>query len=204
MPQSITYQPSPQPRAAEHGGHWLDLFHLRGIDGFVAELAADSAGNLYAAGMFTSAGGTFANNIAKWDGSGWSPLASGVEGGYPFISALVTDGAGNLYAAGDFTGAGGVTANNVAKWDGSTWSPLGSGTDGPVAALVVDSAGNLYACGTFTTAGGVAANHVAKWDGSTWSALGAGIGGESPSAGPSRWTAPALFMRAARSALPAA
>ena len=181
IPRSIAYQHSAQPRTAAQGGHWSDIFYMRGIDGWVGELAVDRAGNLYAGGLFGSAGGTFANNIAKWDGASWTPLGSGVAGGFPYVSALALDGAGNLYAAGDFTSAGGSAANNVAKWDGSTWSPLGGGTNGPVAALAVDGAGNLYACGTFTTAGGVAANHVARWNGSTWSALGAGIGGESAS-----------------------
>ena len=57
------------PRTAAQGGHWSDIFHMRGIDGWVGELAVDGAGNLYAGGMFGSAGGTFANNIAKWDGA---------------------------------------------------------------------------------------------------------------------------------------
>ena len=39
---------------------------------------AVSGTNLYAGGYFTTAGGVPANNIAKWDGSAWSALGSGM------------------------------------------------------------------------------------------------------------------------------
>src|SRR5207253_2783715 len=38
---------------------------------------ATSGSNLYVGGIFTSAGGTPANNIALWDGASWSTLAGG-------------------------------------------------------------------------------------------------------------------------------
>jgi hypothetical protein len=151
--------------------------------GYVLTLAV-SGTNLYAGGDFTNAGGMSANYIAKWDGSSWSALGSGMSGSSPYVTcvcALAVSGT-NLYAVGDFTNAGGVAANRIAKWDGSTWSALGSGI-GPnsyINALAV-SGTNLYAGGQFTTAGGVPANCIAKWDGSAWSALGWGIGGFSPS-----------------------
>jgi hypothetical protein len=145
--------------------------------GFVTALAVDGMGNLYACGVFTTAGGASANNIAKWNGTGWSALGSGVGGSSSYPSELALDGAGNLYAGGNFTTAGGVPANYVAKWDGTTWSALDSGitaffANGPVRALGVDGAGNLYAGGDFISAGGVAANQIAKWDGVAWSVPG--------------------------------
>ena len=39
-----------------------------------------SGTNLYAGGYFTTAGGVPANYIAKWDGSAWSALGSGMNG----------------------------------------------------------------------------------------------------------------------------
>ena len=111
--------------------------------------------------------------IAKWNGSSWSALGSGMNGD---VYALAVSGS-NLYAGGYFTTAGGVAANDIAKWDGSSWSALGSGM-GRLAwcvyALAV-SGSDLYAGGGFTTAGGIAANNIAKWDGSSWSALGSGM-----------------------------
>jgi hypothetical protein len=137
---------------------------------------AVSGGTLYAGGYFTNAGGSAANNIARWNGSTWSALGSGIGGPYgPGVNALAVSG-GTLLAGGYFSQAGGSAANNIAQWNGSSWSALGSGTggDGTVLALAV-SGTNLYAGGLFTQAGGNAANYIAQWNGSGWSALGSGM-----------------------------
>jgi hypothetical protein len=136
------------------------LFPWPGTSGPVYALAVDAAGNLYAGGDFTAAGGVSANRIAIWDGNAWSALGSGMNDP---VNALAVDAAGNLYAGGRFTTAGGASANHIATWDGSAWSALGSGMDGPVYALAVDGAGNLYAGGGFTTAGTHASAQVARW-----------------------------------------
>jgi hypothetical protein len=133
--------------------------YLSGQSGCVNALAV-SGTDLYAGGDFTSAGGVPANYVAKWDGSAWSALGSGVSGGLGAVWALAVSGT-NLYATGYFTNAGGVPANHIAKWDGSAWSALGSGLDQPAYALAV-SGTNLYA-----GAGG-----VAEWNGNAWSAFG--------------------------------
>jgi hypothetical protein len=142
---------------------------------------------LYAAGEFSTAGGVTVNNIARWDGSVWSPLtAPGGTGvakfGFPasvYALTVFDDGTGPaLYAGGDFATTGGVTVNYVARWDGSTWSaltgPAGTGVNGEVYTLMVFDEGSgpaLYAGGIFTTAGGVFVNRVARWDGTDWSPL---------------------------------
>jgi len=150
---------------------------------------------LYVGGVFASAGGTAAKNIAKWNGTSWSALGSGIGGGLPSVTALANfdDGSGagpELYAGGEFSDAGGVAVNNIAKWDGTSWSSLESGGSGmsggftffpPVQTLEVFDDGSgagaaLYAGGYFGTAGGVPANRIAKWDGVGWSPLGNGIG----------------------------
>ena len=41
---------------------------------------AVSGSDLYAGGRFTTAGGIAANRIAKWNGSSWSALGSGMNG----------------------------------------------------------------------------------------------------------------------------
>ena len=144
----------------------------------VAGLALDTAGNLYASGTFTHAGGTSANNIAMWNGSSWSALGSGTS---YHVSAIALDTQGNLYAGGSFSTAGGISASRVAKWNGTDWSALGAGTSGgmlnSVYAVAVAPNGNVYVGGSFASAGGVAANNIAKWDGSAWSALGTGCDG---------------------------
>ena len=113
-----------------------------------------------------------ANYIAKWNGSTWSALGTGMNG---TIWGLAIDSAGNVYAGGGFNTAGGISANSVAKWNGSAWSALGTGMNGRVNTLAIDSSNNLYAGGYFTQAGGSTVKCVAKWNGSTWSALGTGM-----------------------------
>ncbi|MFZ4656017.1 MAG: InlB B-repeat-containing protein, partial [Caldilineaceae bacterium] len=106
---------------------------------------------------FSTAGGVAANRIAKWDGSSWSSLGSGLNGD---VAALAVSGS-DLYVGGSFSTAGGVAANRIAKWDGSSWSSLGSGVRGTVFALAV-SGSELYVGGSFDRAGNKAAPNIAK------------------------------------------
>lgn len=142
----------------------------------VRALAVNGA-DIYAGGFFRSVGRVEANYIARWNGTNWSALGSGVKGSNDFsttvVSAIAVNGS-NVYVGGNFTNAGGVSANNVAKWDGNRWSALGSGLNGPVSAIVL-SGSDVYVGGSFTTAGGGSANYIAKWDGIGWSALGSGL-----------------------------
>ncbi len=153
---------------------WVSMGGLPGANGGVLALAVDTnSGTLYAGGEFTIMGTVFANRVARWNGSAWSALGSGLN---EYVYALAVDGAGHLYAGGVFTTAGGVSAKGVAKWNGSAWSALGAGlSGGEVDSLLVDGS-TLYAGGSFTNAGGTAVFHIARWNGSAWSALGAGLG----------------------------
>ena len=151
-------------------------FAMSGMNSLNYALTVDNSGNLYAGGQFTTAGGTNAKYVAKWDGSNWSALGSGISF---WVYALEVDGSGNLYAGCLFSTAGGTNANNIAKWNGATWSVLGSGVGsffgGRVLAMACDGSGNLYVGGNFSAAGGNNANNIAKWNGESWSALGSGV-----------------------------
>ena len=154
--------------------NWVSMGGLLGADSLVYSAVADGSGNLYIGGSFDAVGNALATGVAKWNGSSWSSLGSGLSPVY----ALAVSG-NTLYAGGWFTMAGGTNVNYIAQWDGTNWSSLGSGMgpmNGYVYALAV-SGTNLYAGGYFSTAGGVAAPGVAKWDGSSWTSLGAGMGG---------------------------
>ena len=163
---------------------WDPTIGQPGITGSVYALAVfdDGGGEaLYAGGAFTQAGGTAANNIAKWDGAQWSAVGSGTNNAV-YALAVYDDGTGAaLYAGGAFTTAGGVAARTIAKWNGSVWDTLGGGIDNGLAvnglAVFDDGSGMaLYVGGQFTlVGGGTSANRVARWDGSTWSGLGAGL-----------------------------
>ena len=63
-------------------GGWA-LVGASGISGDVNALATFDDGSgpaLYAGGLFTSASGTTANNVVKWNGTTWSSLAQGISG----------------------------------------------------------------------------------------------------------------------------
>jgi hypothetical protein len=118
-------------------------------------------GELIAGGSFTTAGGISASKIARWDGTDWQPLGSGMNDSVRSLTVYN----GELIAGGYFTTAGGVSANHIARWNGTTWQPLGTGTVGPdphVPALTVYN-GELIAGGPFTVAGGYASAHWARW-----------------------------------------
>ena len=162
--------------------NWISMGGIPGTDGVLYAAVSDASGNLYIGGHFAVVGDVVANGIAKWNGSSWGALGSGIGGGdYPSVRALVVSGS-DLYVGGDFTTAGGSAANRIAKWNGTSWSAVGSGMGGDypsVYALAV-SGGDLYVGGHFTTAGTVAATNIARWNGTSWSAVGSGMGGNYP------------------------
>lgn len=152
---------------------------------FTSHVHDDGSGPaLYIGGRFTSVDGVPANRIARWNGTSWSAVGSGMLGSgvTPSVNTMVTfdDGTGPaLYAGGQtFTTAGGVPANRVAKWNGTSWSAVGDGfANGIVWKLAVynDGTGDaLYAFGTFTASGATPINRMAKWNGTSWEQWGGG------------------------------
>jgi hypothetical protein len=135
---------------------------------------------LYAAGNFEQISGVTASRIARFDGTSWSSVGAGVNGGWIHSLAVYDDGTGRaLFAGGSFTSAGGAPASAVAKWDGSTWSAIGAGLqNGGAATLTVWNDGTgpkLFVGGTFAKAGALSVNNVALWDGTEWSAMRGGV-----------------------------
>ena len=140
-----------------------------GVDGPVYCLAVYK-NQLYVGGRFTTAGGTPASNIARWNGVEWSPLGSGTNGAV--YALLVRDG--ELHAGGSFTSCGGFACNSVARWDSSHWVPLGSGLNGPVFSIA-EYQRRLFIGGGFTRVGEKLANWIAQWDGSNWKEVSGGL-----------------------------
>jgi len=172
------------------GAGCQDLDNDLGVD---AMAVFDDDGNgphlpaLYAGGDFNEAGGIPIARIAKWDGSSWSPLGTGMNDAVHALASFDDDGAGPhpaaLYAGGWFSTAGGVQTKGIARWDGASWSDVGGGLNPSYSIYTLtvfddDGAGPhlpvLIAGGSFSTIAGVNADNIARWDGSSWSPLGSG------------------------------
>lgn len=83
--------------------------------------------SVYVGGEFDYAGGTLApvgdaNNVARWNQTGWEALRTGVGGGE--IDNLYVADNGDVYAFGDFTSVDGFPINKSARWRKGYWLPF--------------------------------------------------------------------------------
>lgn len=167
-------------RAQTCTAHWTENLGYPGVRGHVYDMIEwdDGSGTaLYIAGDFTLAGSARSECIARWDGTAWTSLGSGVGDGFTsnIVSALaIHDGA--LYAAGHLTTGAGAAGNGIVRWDGAQWTAVGGGvppsepeyyySDGRVAAALAVFGGELY-CGMrepFNTF----LSPLGRWDGLSW------------------------------------
>lgn len=153
------------------------------LNGPVTDLAIAPDGQLYVAGLFTSVSGMTANGIARWDGTAWHTLGSGLTGSPSATNAIRTlsfDSMGHLYAGGSFSGMGGVSGTRLlARWDGTTWQSMGDAfgslPGSPEVRSILADGTSVYVGGAFASAAGVPnTRSIAVWNTSngTWSALG--------------------------------
>lgn len=107
-------------------------------------------GDIYAIGAFTGVNGVAANRIAKYNGTSWSALGTGLDN---TALDLYFANNGQLYVGGSFHTAGGVTVNHIARWDGLAWRVVGTpaGLNDSVTTII---GGNdprtIYCGGAFT------------------------------------------------------
>ena len=129
-------------------------------------LAICLSGNdiIVSCGPFAQEGNIETNYIARWDGSHWSSIGTGLD---DYVLDIAAGSGDTLYVCGW------VYDRGLAMWDGTSWSFLGSANSLPRKIAVNGS--DVYVVGDFTEIGGIHANYIAKWDGSTWSALGDGL-----------------------------
>src|SRR5438874_1968203 len=129
------------PAQSFSDANWTSI----GATGPVFAAVTDGSGSLYIGGSFTTVGNVFATNVARWNGTSWSSLGSGIRGPPANVSALAVSGT-DLYAGGFFTKAGGTPAKYVAKWDGTNWAPLGAGMGGalPIVNAIAVSGNDVY------------------------------------------------------------
>ena len=130
-------------------------------------------GNIIAGGYWISYNGDTMNDIARWDGTTWQPLGTGIYVGPGYASWVrcLKVFNGELYVGGYFEFAGGVPARGIAKWNGTSWSDVGGSITSNFGDEIYDMKvyGNaLYVVGTFTQIGGVNAKYLASWNGTSW------------------------------------
>ena len=153
---------------AKYNGSWNALTYNgnTGVNSVVNAIAVVDATHVYVGGFFTLAGGvTNTNYIAKWNGSSWSALGTGMNNSVRTLVILNSI----IYVGGDFTTANGVTVNRAAKYDpsNSTFYALNAGNDvgfssGGVYTLLVNG-NDIYAGGNFIDVKGISSGYIAKY-----------------------------------------
>jgi hypothetical protein len=161
------------------GQTWQALGPGPGIPGIVDNENSSISGILvydgivYVGGYIPPSSGIPWNHVARWDGSQWSQLGSGLADliTTPPVGDIV-EFQGDVYFSGGFREAGGKSVYSIARWDGSQWHDLDGGLrpnpGSPQGRAMVTDDNYLYVVGNFAWGDIV---NIARWDGNTWSAL---------------------------------
>lgn len=162
-----------------NGSEWLPLG--AGVTGAgiyeVRGLLVTSGGDLIAGGTFSFAGSSNALNVARWNGTAWSPLGAGLDG---VVNVLAEMPNGDILAGGSFPTVGNWPGTTLVRWDGNAWkgvpdAPTGTGSQIRSMEWIDDH--RLVVGGEFAQAGSTPARNIAIWDGMTWSGMEDGVGG---------------------------
>jgi hypothetical protein len=124
---------------------------------------------LYAAGQFYNYPGFTFCSLAKYDGTTWTPVGNGVNGGLASVGDMVVY-KDTLYIAGAFSKADGNMGTHIMKWDGSQLRDAGFGNFydwGGIWQLAVYK-NRLFAFGNFDHAADQTAFGVAYYENGQW------------------------------------
>lgn len=155
-----------QDTTAMTDSSWNYNFGPVTVNGPVHKVAVAPNGDIYVGGAFTTINGIAVNRIARWNGTTWSALGTGVPGGS--VHAIAFSG-NDVYIGGNFVTAGSVAANNIARWNGSAWSFLGKreneqGLD-PTVTDILFVGNTMYVAGSFIYGGNNdLLNRIARWN----------------------------------------
>jgi trimeric autotransporter adhesin len=147
-------------------------------DVIVADIHSNTNG-LFIGGSFNRAGGVNATNIAKWNGTNWQAVGTGLgtveEGIFGTASrdrvfCLATRG-NELFAGGAFESS---SFSELARWNGSTWSRPGSTSPDNWVYSLCNFGSDLYVGGYFYNQPVSSFRSLVKWNGSSWTAVGSG------------------------------
>jgi hypothetical protein len=163
-------------------GHWDTRLVSPGVAGLSSSVAAIKRmpdGSLIAAGHFSAMSGVAARNIARWDGSAWTPLANGLPGQ---VTSIAIDDQGRLWAVGDSFNVRkpigepeSSPGSYLARWSGAEWTYVVQSAFTIYGVTAVD--GGVAVFGNFFAQPDLPANTVAIWRDGVWSSTGLVAGG---------------------------
>ncbi len=87
---------------------------------------------LYVGGTYTIAGGETVNYIARWDGTSWSSLESGMNDTVGALTVFDEGDGPALFVGGVFTMAGDIPSVKIAKWESICVADFDSDGDGDI------------------------------------------------------------------------
>ncbi|HRF15911.1 MAG TPA: T9SS type A sorting domain-containing protein [Bacteroidia bacterium] len=147
-----------------YGQVWRPMGH-RFITNYVADFLTFN-NQLYSSGTYYADSSNL-NNISRWDGTDWQPLANGMVGGV----YTLTNYNNELYIAGGFLNIDTIqNTRKIARWDGATFHALAKGiTSGFQVNVMLSYNSNLYVGGSFQAVDSLPIHTIAKWDGVVWS-----------------------------------
>ncbi|MFO0859450.1 MAG: hypothetical protein U0570_02755 [Phycisphaerales bacterium] len=153
--------------------HWVRLGSGLSSSATVYSLAVDSEGKLLAGGQNLFDGAKW-TNIARWNGTAWGAVGSGVGSSGNPVNAIAVLPDGRVVVGGSFA----VSASqilNVAIWEDGTWKKLDAGLNDRVDSILAMPDGRIVAAGGFSASGAKTMRAVAQWNGQAWEAMGNGL-----------------------------
>lgn len=141
----------------------------------VTSVSTTPGGELLVGGSFDSVDGVNARNVARWNGTAWSPIGPGLVGGVWTLQHLP---GGDLIAAGGLTILPGFLASPAARWNGTSWQNLGLGiTSFHLFAITPLPNGSFLGGGDFQQVGGQPGRGLARWSTTAWVPVASGTAG---------------------------
>ncbi len=145
--------------------------YLNGTGGIVGGVLALPNGDLIVTGFFLTAGGVSVGHIARWNGSAWSSLGSGIGGALQgYARSLTRMQSGDIVVAGFESASSSNPGFIVQRWNGTSWSEIGPRAYPAVHTVTTLPSGEVFVGGEFATIGTERFSRMAKWYGS-WSGM---------------------------------
>lgn len=138
-------------------------------------VAAISANNVWAVGLYQNSGGISQTLIEHWNGTNWNVAPSPSVGSYNNgLSGVAAVSASDIWAVGDYSNSTISTEQTLIEhWNGTDWSVVsdpnvGSGPD-QLYSLAALSTDNVWAVGYRFN--GIPSTLVEHWNGTSWSVV---------------------------------